>query len=78
MAWVAKEDFIRCIGTAFVISCTGYIMTACHVLLDPKDRNYGKVEREGNILKFLGDFYDGCSNPDKSGLWDARLQIFSA
>src|SRR2546422_9050833 len=24
VSWVENEDFIRCIGTAFVISCTGY------------------------------------------------------
>jgi hypothetical protein len=39
VAWVEGEPAIRCIGTAFVISCTGYIITACHVLLDPQDRS---------------------------------------
>jgi S1-C subfamily serine protease len=35
VAWVEGDNVIRCIGTAFVISCTGYLITACHVLLDP-------------------------------------------
>ena len=52
VAWVNGENSIRCIGTAFVISCTGYVMTACHVLLDPQERGYGKVIRDGNALFF--------------------------
>lgn len=57
VAWVEGESFIRCIGTAFVISCTGFVITACHVLLDPQDRDYGRVSRVGNTLRFL----DGLS-----------------
>ncbi len=52
VAWTDDENFVRCIGTAFIISCSGYVMTACHVLLDPKEREYGKVTREGNSLLF--------------------------
>lgn len=52
VAWVEGERSIRCIGTASVISCSGYLMTACHVLLDPVDRDYGKVIRQGNTLFF--------------------------
>jgi hypothetical protein len=52
VAWVEGESFIRCIGTAFVISCTGYLLTACHVLLDPQDRKYGKVVKRGNTIRF--------------------------
>ena len=53
ISWVEGENFIRCIGTAFVISCTGYLITACHVLLDPQDRKYGKVVRGGNAIRFM-------------------------
>jgi hypothetical protein len=63
VAWVENEDVLRCIGTAFVISCTGYVITACHVLLDPKERDYGKVVREGNILKFMGNLHMGVLIP---------------
>ncbi len=45
VAWVEGENYIRCIGTAFMISCTGYLITACHVILDPQDRKYGKILR---------------------------------
>lgn len=57
VALAEGEDTIRCIGTAFIISCTGLVVTACHVLLDPQDRNYGRVSRIGNALRFL----DGVS-----------------
>ena len=48
IACVDGEPLVRCIGTAFVISCTGYLMTACHVIVDPKERGYGKVTRAAN------------------------------
>jgi hypothetical protein len=63
VAWVENEEVIRCIGTAFVISCTGYIITACHVLLDPKESNYGTVIREGTVLKFMGNLHMGVLIP---------------
>ena len=63
VAWVENEDFIRCIGTAFVISCTGYVMTACHVLLDPQVSGYGKVIREGNRVRFLDGLNIGVLIP---------------
>lgn len=49
VAWVDGEPSMRSIGTAFVISCSGYVATACHVLLDPFDSDYGKgrVSRTG-------------------------------
>jgi len=48
IACVDGEPLITCIGTAFVISCTGYLMTACHVIVDPKERGYGQVTRAAN------------------------------
>ena len=63
VAWVEGENFIRCIGTAFVISCTGYLITACHVLLDPQDRKYGKVVRGGNTIRFMEDMRMGVLIP---------------
>jgi hypothetical protein len=52
VSWVEGETFIRCIGTAFMVSCTGYLITACHVLLDPYDRKYCKVVRTDNAIRF--------------------------
>ena len=53
VAWLQGELFIRCIGTGFVVSCTGYIMTACHVILDPYESKYVNVERGSNSVTFL-------------------------
>jgi hypothetical protein len=52
VSWNMDENIVRCIGTASVLSCTGYLLTACHVLLDPKERKYGDVVRHGNTLHF--------------------------
>jgi len=52
VALVQGENAIRCIGTASVISCSGYLMTASHVLLNPAESKYGKVARKGNTLLF--------------------------
>ena len=41
------EQSVRCIGTAFFVSCSGLLITAAHVITDPIDRRYGNV-REGD------------------------------
>lgn len=52
VAWAQGERTMRCIGTAYVISCTGYVVTAAHVMLDPVERGYGQVTRQGSLLQF--------------------------
>jgi Trypsin-like peptidase domain len=47
---VTNDSLLRFIGTAFVISCTGYVATACHVILDPVERKYGQIHRQGNTI----------------------------
>jgi hypothetical protein len=50
VAWVDGEPVIRSIGTGFIVSCSGYLITASHALLDPQEKGYGKVSRRnGNI-----------------------------
>jgi Trypsin-like peptidase domain len=51
VAWLEGEHSIRCIGTASIISCTGYLVTAAHVLMDPLEIGYGAV-RVGTNVKF--------------------------
>lgn len=63
VAWVDGESVLRCIGTAFVISCTGYLVTACHVLLDPQDRQHAKVVRSDNAVRFLDGIHMGVLIP---------------
>lgn len=62
VAWAQGDSVIRCIGTASVISCSGYVLTAAHVLADPFDAGYG-AERSGNQIKFAADLIFGVSIP---------------
>jgi len=52
VSWVDGDASIRCIGTGFMVSCTGRVITASHVFLDPYDRKQATVSREDNIIKF--------------------------
>ena len=48
---VTGENILRCVGTGFFISCSGLLITAAHVVIDPIDRKYGDVtERDGVTL----------------------------
>ncbi|RWC59485.1 MAG: hypothetical protein EOS56_14345 [Mesorhizobium sp.] len=49
VAWREGENFIRCIGTASIVSCSGYVMTAAHILMDPFESGYGAT-RQGNRM----------------------------
>lgn len=49
VAWIDGETSIRCIGTASIVSCTGYLITAAHVLLDPLESGYGGTRIAGRI-----------------------------
>ncbi|MGJ4897754.1 trypsin-like peptidase domain-containing protein [Bradyrhizobium oligotrophicum] len=49
------ERRVRCVGTAFFISCSGLLVTAAHVITDPIDRRYGNVrEAEGQVIETQG------------------------
>jgi hypothetical protein len=62
VAWVDGEHAIRCIGTATIISCTGYLITAAHVLMDPIESGYG-VARLGREIKVRDDLNFGVLIP---------------
>src|SRR5579871_1451606 len=49
VAWNEGDTFIRCIGTASVVSCSGYLITAAHVLMDPFDSGYGATRRGAQL-----------------------------
>jgi hypothetical protein len=49
VAMLPDENKVRCIGTAFFISCTGLLITAAHVITDPIDRNYGQVKESDDL-----------------------------
>jgi hypothetical protein len=62
VVWQEEDQFIRCVGTASVISCSGYVMTAAHVLLDPFDSGRGGM-RKGNGLQFAETLHFGVFMP---------------
>ncbi len=43
VAWNKGDEEMRCIGTGFFISASGYLLTAAHVLRDPIDEKYASV-----------------------------------
>jgi hypothetical protein len=49
VAWKDGDPFIRCIGTASVISCSGYLLTAAHVIMDLYDSGYGATKEGGRL-----------------------------
>lgn len=63
VAFLPDQRIVRCIGTGFIISCTGYLATATHVLLDPVEGGYGKIARSGNTMLFSDEFQMGVMIP---------------
>lgn len=55
VAYNAGDREIRCIGTGFFISASGYLMTAAHVLRDPVDEKYTDIKQVGDNTFRLGD-----------------------
>jgi S1-C subfamily serine protease len=43
VSWNEGDDEIRCIGTGFFVSATGYLLTAAHVVRDPIDEKYASL-----------------------------------
>ena len=62
VAWKNGDVAIRCIGTAVIISCSGYLITAAHVIIDPYERNYG-LSKVGTQLKPNDDLNFGVFIP---------------
>jgi hypothetical protein len=51
---IPGEDVVRCLGTGFFISCTGLLITAAHVILDPLERSYGGIQKIDDENWFMG------------------------
>jgi hypothetical protein len=43
VALLKDEPTLRRIGTGFFVSCSGFLITAAHVITDPVEQKYGKV-----------------------------------
>lgn len=52
VALISGSPELRVIGTAFVISASGLVMTAGHVLMDPEDSGYGNVTNYNGAIRF--------------------------
>lgn len=63
VALEAGASELRVIGTAFVISASGLVMTAGHVLLDPEDSGYGDVTNDNGTVRFGEDLQIGVLFP---------------
>ncbi|MGQ0565375.1 MAG: trypsin-like peptidase domain-containing protein [Gemmobacter sp.] len=62
VAWLKSDSSIRCIGTGSIISCTGYLLTAAHVLMDPFEGGYGATY-DGRQFKWREDLNFGVLIP---------------
>lgn len=63
VSWFEGDAFIRCIGTAFIVSSTGYLITACHVLLDPYEQKTAKYVKSDNTIRFADGMRFGVLIP---------------
>ncbi|WP_352746008.1 trypsin-like peptidase domain-containing protein [Mesorhizobium sp. M0185] len=76
VAWREGDDFIRCIGTGSVISCSGYVMTAAHILMDPFDSGYGAT-RQANQMVFAETLNFGVIVPYSPAYGTRGFRYFS-
>lgn len=72
VAWCEGDEYIRAIGTASVISCSGYVLTAAHVLLDPFESGYG-AKRQGNGFEYVDALNFGVFMPMNVTLGDRGI-----
>ncbi|WP_162782248.1 hypothetical protein [Arenimonas caeni] len=63
VALVTGESELRVIGTAFIVSASGLVMTAGHVLMDPEDTGYGNVTNDKGAIRFGQDLQMGVLFP---------------
>jgi hypothetical protein len=78
VVWVEGAAAIQCIGTAFIVSCTGFVVTASHVLLDPQESGYAKVTARTGNTETVDGMLMGVLMPTNpaSGLNGFRLLPF--
>lgn len=62
ISWMDGDAEMRCIGTGTIISCSGYVLTAAHVVMDPFETGHGGA-RVGDSLAYHDRFNFGVLIP---------------
>jgi Trypsin-like peptidase domain len=63
VAQVPGEPVLRCLGTGFFISCSGFLITAAHVITAPIEKQYGSVTELDNRTWNFGSLVLGVMIP---------------
>lgn len=76
VAWSDGDEEVRCIGTGFFISPSGYLLTAAHVLRDPVDENYSSLtEVAQNQHKLSDELHFGVLLPANPAMRTAPPEL---
>lgn len=76
VAWNDGDEEVRCIGTGFFISASGYLLTAAHVIRDPIDENYTSVTPiHKNSHKLGGNLRFGVLLPANPAMKGAPFEM---
>lgn len=78
VAQIPGESCLRCLGTGFFISCTGLLVTAAHVVSDPIEREYGKIEKSDDQKYNMKNIKLGVMIPLNSVFYGDKFFIFRA
>lgn len=63
VAHVQGEHVLRCLGTGFFVSCSGLLITAAHVIIDPIERQYGGAKEIDRLTWHASDLKLGVMIP---------------
>jgi len=78
VANVPGENFLRCLGTGFFISCSGILATAAHVIADPIDREYGVPIQMTERKIYLKGIKMGVMLPVNSAFHGIKCYVYRA
>lgn len=76
VANVPGEDVLRCLGTGFLISCSGILVTAAHVVVDPIEREYGAPTEIAERKIYLRNIKLGIMLPVNSAFYGTKGFVF--
>lgn len=71
VAWNNGDPAIRCVGTGSIVSCSGFVLTAAHVIMDPYEGSYD-MTKKGAELAWRDGFNFGILVPRNSAFGRAE------